>query len=53
MLGAIGVRCDWCLVRLVFGAIDRCRGPEDGYQVPERPLKGHAFEAAGLIGRLH
>jgi hypothetical protein len=37
----------------VFGAIDRCRGQEDGYQVPERPLKGHAFEAAGLIGRLH
>jgi len=38
---------------LVLGAIDRCRGQEDGHQVPERPFKGHAYEAAGLIARLH
>ena len=38
---------------LVLGATDRC-GQEDGHQVPAScHLKGHTFEAAGLIGRLH
>ena len=38
---------------LVLGAINRCRRQEDGHQVPERSLKGHAFDAACVIGRLH
>jgi hypothetical protein len=49
---------DFCDIRtlgavLVLRALSGCRRPDDGHQVPEQPLKGHAFEVACLIGRVH